>query len=88
MNAGRYYASPAIVNGYIYVAGGFTSANTSLTSVELYDPNSDDWAQLTPMANACRSVALIKWNGFVYAFGSLPAVSSRYDPWTCRWLEV
>lgn len=87
MNVGRYYGSAAVVNGYIYVAGGRIDVNTTSRSVETYDPKSDEWVQLAPMINPRSSFALIKSNGFLYAIGGILA-SERYDPWKSRWSEV
>lgn len=87
MNSARIYPSVAVVNGYIYVAGGLDTSKNLLNSVEVYYPNSDEWAKLAPMKKPRLRFALFMSIGVLYAVGSDAAVE-KYDPWRASWTEV
>ncbi|KAL0408495.1 UNVERIFIED_CONTAM: F-box/kelch-repeat protein [Sesamum radiatum] len=46
MNVGRYDFACAEVNGLIYAAGGCGADGESLSSAEVYDPESDKWTAI------------------------------------------
>ena len=81
MNTARsYYGAPQVLNGEIYVAGGFTNNSTeigtSTDSVESYDPASDSWSAHTPLLTARQSSAVGSANGHLYVIGgSLPGAA-------------
>lgn len=85
MDSRRQYAAAVVVNEYIYVAGG--RSNNALDSVECYDPKTNNWVQLASMNEPREAFALIKSNGFLYAFGG-NAVIERYDSWSTCWTKV
>lgn len=53
MNCPRAWPSVAVVDGRIYVMGGFDGSNR-LRSVEVYDPDHDTWAFIASL-NICRA---------------------------------
>lgn len=87
MNVARYYTTATIVNGYIYVAGGYVGVGMRSTAVEIYDPNNNEWTQIAPLRKSCALDALIELNGFVYAMGENEDVQ-RFDPYKNGWTEV
>lgn len=62
----------AVLNGVIYVAGGYNSSKT-LNNVERYDDTRDEWLPTTPMIEARHYLALAAANGFLYALGGSDA---------------
>lgn len=88
MNTARWNASATISNGFIYIAGGYTSWYSSKTaSVELYDPKIDKWTEITPMNEPRVAFALIESNGFLLAMGCSNVIE-KFEPHNNRWLEV
>lgn len=51
MHQNRASIKPAVLDGKIYVAGGYGSDGTSM---ERYDPNTDTWTMLAPMKQRRR----------------------------------
>lgn len=58
MNHKRACITPAVLNGKIYVAGGFGSDGTSM---ERYDPETNKWTILTPMKQRRRYCTVHKF---------------------------
>lgn len=87
MNVARYYASATIVNGSIYIAGGRNDLSSLTDTVEVYNPNGDQWMTYTPMNKIRNAFALIKAGEFLYALGSHSSIE-RYDPWNSCWTVV
>lgn len=85
MNIARYHSAATVVKGYIYVAGGYMGVGMRSTSVEIYDPKTDEWTQIAPLR--CAADTLIESNGFVYAMGENENVQ-RLDPYINCWTEV
>lgn len=84
MKVARFYASTAVFDRYIYVAGG----EPALASVELYDPECDEWTDIKPMNRPRSAFALVALNGFLYAIGGNVAVIEKYDPNEACWTDV
>lgn len=85
----RHFASATVINGYIYVAGGGAYYNKpKSTSVELYDPKTDEWMSLNHMKKARENFVLVELNGFLYAMGGYDKSVERFDPLKNRWTEV
>lgn len=88
MNIARASAAVANLNGYIYIPRGYTirlSAGTT-TSVELYNPKTDEWAKQTP--TQVPHNVLIESNGFLFAMGGRKQVIERFKPYTNSWEAV
>ena len=58
MNSKRIGVGVAVVNRLLYAVGGFDGQNR-LCSVELYNPEKDEWNYVAPM-NTTRSGAGIR----------------------------
>lgn len=84
MKVARNNPAVAVLNGYIYVAGGSYSQSSTL---ELFDPKKDEWIELSPMNRARPGFALSPFKGYLYAMGHSSSIE-RYDPWKNRWTKV
>lgn len=88
MDLARYYTSATVLNGYIYVAGGWNNGDDKTTYVELYDPITNDWTKVVPMRKARSEFALVELNGSLYAIGGFTENIQRFNPYTKSWTEV
>ncbi|MCG2769215.1 MAG: S8 family serine peptidase, partial [Anaerolineae bacterium] len=82
----RAYATAALLNDRIYVAGGWPA----LTRVESYDPVGDSWSSVAPMLIGRQSSGLVAHEGYLYVIAGgqgWDALTSaeRYDPVADRW---
>jgi N-acetylneuraminic acid mutarotase len=68
---GLTHQALAVVNGKIYVAGGFAGSRHTLPSAGFYayDPKTDKWQTLAPLSAKRGSVALAQVNGIIHAIG-------------------
>lgn len=84
----------AVLNGKIYVAGGFPSA-----TVECYDPKTNEWTPAAPMCRSRANAEMVAHNGYLYVFGGrgcnffefhLDAFQEieRYDPIENEWIII
>lgn len=86
----RSYHAAVVVNGKMYVIGGYNNGNNA-TSILVYDPINDTWEQKTgiPFARNFQSVAAI--NGKIYIYGGSDTTSHNdlweYDPISNTWLK-
>lgn len=87
MNCRRRYAAAAVLSDRIYVAGGYVLPYKNLNTFESYDPESDEWTQLSAMNKSRSDFSLIELNGFLYAMGDEKMID-RYDPKENTWTLV
>ncbi len=102
MNVARSKAAAAVLGGRIYIAGGCCPIATSksgdkyLTTVEVYDPQTNRWQLVAPMTTARIRFALVPFEGRLWAIAGqttgrswLTQLSSceSYDPQTDTWRE-
>lgn len=90
MPTGRHAPGVAVVNGRIYVVGGYTTGSTAVATNEEYDPATNTWATKTPMPTARVALVAVAVNNKIYAiggYGTTGAVASteEYDPATNAW---
>lgn len=89
----RARAEPAVLNGVLYVAGGWNVC-TPFANLESYDPTSDTWTQRAPMLTARGSHGVGVVNGLLYAVGgevdcgvdiaSVEAYNPATDTWSVK----
>lgn len=89
----RLEAGAAVVNGKVYVIGGFSGS--ALTTNEEYDPVTDTWTTKASMPTARRSPVVAAVNNKIYAIGGMnyinnnqvtySYVTEEYDPTTNIW---
>jgi len=93
MPTARGWASPssAVVDGKIYVIGGWDGSKMILT-VEEYDPVTDTWSRKVDMPTRREDIAACTVNGKIYAIGGYPPNAwvglktvEMYDPGTDTW---
>jgi hypothetical protein len=68
MPTARYAMASAVVNGNIYVIGGWSN-NKYLNTVEMYDTRRDKWETKASISQGNLGVAAAVVNGKIYAIG-------------------
>ena len=88
MPAARQEIATAVLNGRIYVIGGFDNAGQSTDSVFVYNPQSNTWstAASLPIVNNHGAAAVA--NGQLFAFGGVSNRAFVYNPAGNSWSEV
>jgi hypothetical protein len=82
----RFGLQTYLVAGYIYAIGGIQADNTSLATVERYDPVNDTWETLPNMPENLAFHAGAVVDGKIYVIGGTPDWGSgglnvwEYDP--------
>jgi hypothetical protein len=92
---GRGFVSGAVVDGKIYVIGGFPSHYSVTAANEMYDPATDQWTVMEPMPQARCVHATCAYHGKIYVFGGVspsPYGNANknvyeYDPQTNIWTK-
>ena len=93
MRAARANLAVAVLDGKLYAVGGFGNGDY-LNSVERYDPATNAWEAVAPMASARGDHGVAVLDGKLYAVGGFNAyyghLSSveRYEPATNAWQAV
>lgn len=94
MPEGGTHNSIAVLNGKIYIAGGFAGRQHTLptASLQVYDPATDTWRKMAPLSSPRASISLAAVDGKIHAFGgrfmgeeSSLATHEVYDPKTDKW---
>jgi len=84
----RSGSAAVVMDGKIYVVGGFSSA--ALSSMEIYDPQANRWTLGPPMKHARGSFGLAVHSGKIYAIAgynggfmleSVECFDPRYNSW-------
>src|SRR5512137_2457182 len=90
MPTARYAMASAVVNGNIYVIGGWN--NKFLDTVEMYDTRRDKWETKASISQGNLGVAAVVVNGKIYAIGGWDGVNmfntvEEYDPLKDTWIK-
>ena len=80
----------AVLDGLIYVAGGFDAAGHALGTVEVFDPNAATWTRRAGLPTARGGLALAPLGAQLHALGGRAgerplATHEAYDPLLDRW---
>merc|ERR1712194_452723 len=69
MPTSRSWHAAAVLDGKIYVTGGYTSSGESSNAVEAYDPVADTWSTLASLSKprVCHASAVVRDK--LYVFG-------------------
>ncbi len=87
----------AVVNGILYVMGGFLDSNgRAVTTNEAYDPATDTWSEKAPMTVPDRSGAAAAINDIIYLVGGSNnnndclalSTAQAYDTATDTWASI
>jgi N-acetylneuraminic acid mutarotase len=87
----------AVLNGKIYLAGGFAGGHHTLpsSSVFSYEPAIDKWQKLAPLSEVRGAIAMAAVGGKIHAVGGrimgemgTNAVHEVYDPATNSWSKA
>lgn len=84
MNRGRSAGAAAILNGLIYVVGGFYETSTT---VESYNPKTNEWTLRVQLESYSNHGALTAFNGMLYGFSGTGEVK-QYNPKENFWTKV
>lgn len=88
MSQKRDFSSVAILNGLIYVVGGFEREFSRFSAlVESYNPKTDQWTERRALAEIGVLRSLVAFNGLLYAFSDGQGVG-EYDPVENIWTKV
>ncbi|MFC1793348.1 kelch repeat-containing protein [Planctomycetota bacterium] len=95
MPTARGFVSGTVVDGKIYVIGGFPTHYSVTTAVEMYDPTADTWTRMANMPSARCAHATCTFDGKIYVFGGTnpdPYSTAKknvyvYEPQTGTWTQ-
>jgi len=85
MAVARTRHAAVVLSGRIYVIGGIGANNTSLSSVEIYDPASDTWTSGTPLPVALSYHTAEVIGGRIYVISSSGGVIYIFNPANNSW---
>jgi hypothetical protein len=78
---GRFEANGVVVDGELWVLGGFTSADLEVTtSVDIYDPASDSWRSGPTLPGAQTHFAVVAFEGDVIVSGGFTGAFTSARP--------
>lgn len=88
MPRARQEVSSAVLNGKIYVIGGYDGARSSTNLVEVYNPNTNLWsaARRIPVSANHNSAAVAA--GKLYTFGAMEKRAFVYDEPGDSWSAI
>ncbi|KAL3309579.1 hypothetical protein Ciccas_011874 [Cichlidogyrus casuarinus] len=94
MGVARSHSQACILNGNVYVCGGYHKGGFSNVVECLYRPN-DQWARLSPMKCTRTGGVLLPYGDFLYLFGGSKGgtlgnlqVIERFDCKTNEWVII
>jgi non-specific serine/threonine protein kinase len=79
--------SAGLIDGRIYVPGGWSNGYGQSTALEMYDPATDTWTGLAELPFHVNHHATAVYNSTLYVFGP-EATPLRYNPATDAWEEL
>ncbi|KAL5075915.1 hypothetical protein RYX36_014899 [Vicia faba] len=95
MNVARYDFACAEVNGLVYIAGGYGVNGDSLSSVEMYDPDTDKWILMESLRRPRWGCFACGLEGKLYVMGgrsSFTIGNSKsvdiYNPENHSWCDI
>ena len=87
MPTARSEMSAGVIDGRIYIAGGWGNGFAQSTALEIYDPATDSWMNGADLPFHLNHHATAVYDNDLYIFGP-DAVALRYDPATESWTET
>jgi non-specific serine/threonine protein kinase len=84
MPSARSEMSAGVIDGRIYVPGGWGNGYDQSIALEMYDPATDSWTRLADLPFHVNHHATAVYNDALYVFGP-EAAALRYDPAANAW---
>jgi len=89
----RMAAASAVVDGKVYIIGGFSKQGRSSSVVEVYDPIKDKWSQMSSMPTSRGMTSAIAIGRIVYVIGGrnengITNIVEAYDTVQNSWKKV
>jgi N-acetylneuraminic acid mutarotase len=88
MPAARQEIATAVLDGRIYVIGGFNGAGQSTNDVFVYNPQANSWSEAASLPIANNHGAAAVASGQLFAFGGVSNRVFVYNPAGNSWSEV
>ena len=88
MPSSRQELATAVLNGKIYVIGGYNQNTVSTNTVEVYDPVTNAWTSAHPIPVALNHNSAAVAAGKLYSFGGRSREVFVYDPAGNTWSAV
>jgi N-acetylneuraminic acid mutarotase len=88
MPTARQELATAVLNGKIYVLGGYDKDGDSTDTVEVYNPSTNTWASAHSIPTAQNHNSAAVAAGKLYSFGGASTRTYVYDPLGDSWSEV
>jgi N-acetylneuraminic acid mutarotase len=97
MPSARTEVAGAVLDGKIYVIGGFEEGGKATNIVEVYDPQTDTWDRTSPLPIPLEHTAASTYNGKLFVVGGYTVIDDKrtptdklfsYDPSTNEWKEL
>ncbi|MCB1949661.1 kelch repeat-containing protein [Nitrosomonas sp.] len=94
MPEGRHHAGIAVLDGYLYIIGGFAKSGLTVwhavNTVYQYSPTTQTWRERTPMPTARGALGVTVYQDRIYAIGGYDGEQNTgateiYDPATDSW---
>ena len=92
MSEGRFSHASVVLDGKIYVMGGFDGGH--LDTMEVYDPQADSWQRVASMPQRLSDHAAAAMGGKIYVTGGEPNLGNPvnsvyvYDPQANAWTQL
>lgn len=84
----RQEVSTAVLNGKVYVIGGYDENLNSTATVEVYNSATNSWSTARPLPLATNHNSAAAVGGKIYAFGGGGNRTFACDPASDEWLTV
>ena len=78
MNIRRSAVGAAVLANRIYVVGGY-DGNSSLNSVECYDPEMNQWKFVASMSTLRSAAGVTSLNGISFSFSNHTYILNKYE---------
>jgi N-acetylneuraminic acid mutarotase len=88
MPVSRQELATGVVNGKVYVIGGYDVGGNSTATVQVYNPTTDTWASAHPLPYAVNHNSAAVAGGKLYSFGAGGGEVFVYNPNSNSWAAV
>lgn len=95
LHSPRFGSGAAALNGRIYVVGGIDISLHALSTIDIFDPETNSWSSGTPLPTPTIAPGVVAINGHLYSIGGLVTVGPEfsrltgavevYDPTNNNW---